>query len=106
MNTLKISLEYRCYPIWEYSEDGDLIDNDLPEELLSDKELDELLLDIQNTFNSLFVDTPKEFFEKGFDSEEERAEFVNKILLAESILKIRYGDKYIVDNQYTEESFK
>ena len=42
MNTLKISLEYRCYPIWEYSEDGDLIDNDLPEELLSDKELDEI----------------------------------------------------------------
>ena len=36
MNTLKYSLEYHCYPIWNYDETGELSDNDLPVELRND----------------------------------------------------------------------
>lgn len=40
---LKYSLEYHCYPFWNYTKDGELVDNDLPEELRKDIELDYLL---------------------------------------------------------------
>ena len=33
MNTLKYNLEYHCYPIWNYDATGELIDNDLPDDL-------------------------------------------------------------------------
>ena len=47
MNTLEYSLEYHCYPIWNYDESGELVDNDLPDELRDDEELDSLLLKIR-----------------------------------------------------------
>ena len=61
MNTLKYSLEYHCYPIWNYTEDGELVDNDLPAELRDDTELNSMLLKIQKIFDSLFTDTSQEF---------------------------------------------
>ena len=71
MKKLKLSLEYQCYPIWSYDEDGSLIDNELPEELRDDEELDNLLLEIQEIFNGLYTDTPIEFTPNGFSSDEE-----------------------------------
>ena len=38
MNTLKYSLEYQCYPIWNYDTSGVLVENDLPDELKGDQE--------------------------------------------------------------------
>ena len=105
MNTLKYSLEYHCYPIWHYDKDGDLIDNDLPAELLSNTELDSLLMKIQTIFDSLFIDTPKEFSSHGFYSESERQEFLSLLFTSVDYIREHYGDNYHIICDYTRDSF-
>lgn len=105
MNTLKYSLEYRCYPIWNYDESGELIDNDLPDELRDDEELDSLLLKIQEIFDGLFTDTPKEFSSHGFMNEAERSNFLSLLFSSVDLLKQRYGLKYLIDCKYDDNSF-
>lgn len=105
MNTLKYSLEYGCYPIWHYDSTGELIDNDLPEALRQDTELDSLLLKIQEIFDGLYVDTPQEFSSRGFATEEARQEFITLLHSSVSLLETRYGAKYHIVCQYNDESF-
>lgn len=33
MKKIKILLDYHCYPLWVYNEHGELIDNDIVDEL-------------------------------------------------------------------------
>lgn len=105
MNTLKYFLEYRCYPIWNYDESGELIDNDLPHELRADEELDSLLLKIQEIFDSLFTDTVKEFSSHGFKTEVERTRFLSLLFSSVDLLEQRYGSEYLIDCKYDEYSF-
>ena len=105
MNTLKYSLEYGCYPIWHYDSTGELIDNDLPQELRQDTELDTLLLKVQEIFDSLYINTPHEFSSHGFATEEARQEFVSLLLSSVSLLNDRYGDDYHIVCPYNNESF-
>ncbi len=105
MHTLKYSLEYGCFPIWEYDENGDLVDNDLPEKLRDDKELDSLLVRIQEQFDSLFTDTKKEFSSHDFSNESDRQEFLKNLLSSVDIIKQRYGNDYHVECKYTKDSF-
>ena len=106
MNTLRYSLEYRCYPIWNYDESGELVDNDLPDELRDDEELDSLLLKIQEIFDGLFTDTPKEFSSHGFKNEAQRSSFLSLLFSSFNLLKQRYGSSYIIDFKYNENSFQ
>ena len=105
MNTLKYSLEYQCYPIWNYNQDGELVDNDLPDELRADTELDSLLLRLQELFNALFVDTPREFSTHGFSTEVKRQEFLTLLFTSKNLLYQRYGSKYHIECKYTMDSF-
>lgn len=105
MNTLKYSLEYRCYPIWNYDGFGELIDNDLPDELRCDKELDSLLLKIQEKYDGLFTDTTKEFSSHGFKTEAERHAFLTLLFSSVDLLRQRYGSKYLIECKYGEQSF-
>ena len=105
MNTLKYSLEYRCYPIWNYDASGELVDNDLPDELRNDEELDSLFLKIQKIFDSLFTDTPKEFSAHGFSTEENRQNFISLLFSSVELLTRRYGAKYRIECKYTPDSF-
>ena len=104
MKKLKLSLEYQCYPIWSYDEDGSLIDNDLPEELRNDEELDNLLLDIQETFDGLYIDTPSEFTSNDFSSDDEKKLFQSKIDKALNLLIDRYGSEYEIESKYQKNS--
>ncbi len=105
MNTLKYSLEYNCYPIWNYNEGGELVDNDLPRELREDMELDSMLLKVQEVFDSLFIDTTKEFSSHGFQTEEARQDFLHLLLASIKLLQDRYGTKYHIECKYDEKSF-
>ena len=93
MEKLKLMLEYHCFPIWYYDENGLLIDNDLPEALQNDKELDALLVDLQESFDQSFVDDRHSFYPKPF-SEEERSLLIEQIQTATSLLQQRYGERY------------
>lgn len=106
MNTLKYSLEYHCYPIWNYNEDGELVDNDLPDELRSDVELDSMLLKVQELFDSLYIDTPTEFSSHDFATNTERQQFVSLLFKSLHLIEQRYGNKYIIECKYTDKSFQ
>lgn len=105
MNTLKLSLEYHCYPVWNYDEDNNLIDNDLPEELRKDQELDALLLKIQSIFDSLYVDTSKDFSSHSFANETERQKFLHLLFDAVRLMIQRYGNRYHIESRYNQSSF-
>ena len=75
MKAIKIQLEYQCYPVWLYDDEGLVEDTALPLELAGDFELDERFKSIQRRFDATYVDTPTEFCNKGFASPEEEADF-------------------------------
>ena len=75
MKTVKIQLEYQCYPVWIYDEEGFVEDTALPPELADDCELDSMFRSIQERFDTTYVDTQTEFRNKGFASAEDEAGF-------------------------------
>ena len=105
MNTLKYNLEYHCYPIWNYDATGELIDNDLPDDLRNDQELDSLLLKVQEIFGGLYIDTATEFSSHGFHTETERQDFLSTLFTSVEILRNRYGDTYLIECKYDTNSF-
>ena len=105
MDTLKYSLEYHCYPIWIYDEAGNLIDNDLPDELRNDAELDTMLLTVQEMFDGLFTDKPQEFSSHEFNDETERQAFLTLLFSSVEHLRKKYGEVYHIVCKYTPDSF-
>ncbi len=75
MKTIKIQLEYQCYPIWIYDDEGNVEDTALPPELVDDHELDEKFISLQKRFDGTYVDTSTEFYNKGFSSPEDKTAF-------------------------------
>ena len=85
---IRIMLDYGCYPVWLYDENNDLIDTLLPEEIRSNTELDAKFDDLQARYESLFINTSKEFSFIGFQSEEEKNKFLSDWKSAIQDLKI------------------
>lgn len=98
MKTIKIILEYDCFPLWIYDEQGCLLDNCLPKELSEHEELKFLLHEIQNDFNGLYVNNSEVFEFTGFADLKVKKEFLEKIKRAYIILKDNLGDKYHIEN--------
>ncbi|TRW22702.1 hypothetical protein FL857_11025 [Criibacterium bergeronii] len=98
MGKIKIYLDYHCYPVWVYNEKGELIDNNLPEELINDKEVDEAFTRIQDIYDNLFIDNSIEFGYKGFSREDEKEDFLKMIENAINIIMTKLGTTYLVEN--------
>lgn len=98
MKKVKLFLDYKCFPLWIYGENGELIDNGLPEELSNDKELDKLLVTLQEEYNGLFVDSAVKFRYKGFENERDKELFSVKINNIISEIELKLGNKYVVEN--------
>ena len=75
MKTIKIQLEYKCYPVWLHDDEGLVVEAALPPELADDRELNDKFKSVQERFNATYVDTSTDFYNKGFASEEEEATF-------------------------------
>lgn len=99
MKTLRIALEYKCYPVWILDTDGLIIDNDLPYDIRSNKELDEMFIKIQEMFDSCYIDTPKEFATQGFKNKEDETRFIDMLNTAKEILTKEAKRKYFVENR-------
>ena len=96
---LRLLLDYQCYPVWLYDENGRIVDTLLPEELRNDKELDKKFDDLQARYDNLFINNEREFSFVGFRSEEERKRFFDDWNTAAEELKAKTGGKYeIVDD--------
>lgn len=98
MKKIKIILEYKCYPMWIYNENNELIDNDLVDELRDDSEVDSILMNIQNTYDKLYEDDGLSFKYEGFKDENEKIKFILEVQSAIDFIKLKVADKYIIEN--------
>jgi hypothetical protein len=76
LKKIRLLLDYKCYPMWIYDENDELVDDDIVKELKSESEINEMLMAIQRIYDSLFIDDSKIFEYKGFVNSAERAEFI------------------------------
>ena len=96
---LRLMLEYGCYPVWLYDEEGFVEDTLLPEELRNDRELDARFTDLQDRYDALFINDEHVFDYIGFKTEAEKAEFLADWQEAVKELKEKAKGKYeIVDD--------
>lgn len=105
MLTVKLMLDYKCYPTWIYNEKYVLVNNYLPEELINNDKIEELFNDIQEEFDSLFIDDGIEFKFKGFQDEKSRYMFKEKVDNAYELIKNELKDKYIILNTVCLDNF-
>ena len=96
---LRLLLEYGCYPVWLYDEEGFVEDTLLPEELRNDRELDAKFDDLQARYEALFINDEHVFDYIGFKTEAEKAEFLADLQDAVRELTEKAEGKYeIVDD--------
>ena len=98
LTKIRLLLEYGCYPVWLYDENGDVIDTLLPEELRDDTELDSKFDDLQARYDALFIDNSHEFSFVGFKSESDRKMFCSDWNTAVSDFISKLNGKYIIQN--------
>lgn len=97
MRAIRIRLEYKCYPVWLYDDEGLVEDTTLPPELSGDRELDERFRSIQERFDATYVDTPAEFYNKGFATPEEEAAFRSDLAAAVAELAGKCPERYSLE---------
>lgn len=94
MNIIRIKLEYGCFPVWIYSENDNLIENDLPAYLIGDDEIDPIFVHIQQIYDSLYINDSKEFKYIGFKDEEMKVAFGKELSDAIEVLKKKLNKEY------------
>lgn len=97
MKAIKIQLEYKCYPVWLYDDEGLVEDTALPPELSGDRELDARFGSIQERYDATYVDTPTEFYNRGFATPEEEAAFRSDLSAAVAELVERCPERYSLE---------
>lgn len=99
MNKIVISLEYGQYPVWIYNDNGELILNDLPMELSWDRDIDDVFLEIQNTYDNLFVKSPEGLKFIGFERESDKEQLLQMIDNAIILIKMRAGNLFEIEKK-------
>ncbi|HJI72848.1 MAG TPA: hypothetical protein OIM03_00940 [Veillonellaceae bacterium] len=92
-------LEYGCYPVWLYDEEGLVEDTLLPEELRNDTELDSQFDDLQARYDALFINNENEFSYAGFKSQREKDLFIHDWVKAIEELRKKLDKKYEFSDQ-------
>lgn len=97
MKTIRIQMEYRCYPVWIYDEEGLVEDTALPTVLAGDHELSERFRSIQERFDATYIDTPTEFRNEGFASAEDAASWQADLNAAIADLAEKCPEGYLME---------
>lgn len=95
---VRLMLEYQCYPIWLYDENGSFIDNDLISEIEENRHLLEILEELQRQFDGLYLDSQEKCEYIGFTSELDKGKFEEMAINVYTELCIALGRKYSVLN--------
>lgn len=101
LKTLKLALEYRCFPIWVYDEQDTLMANDSPEEIKTNKEMDDKLILLQEKYNNLFIDDGVHFQYIGFKNTSDKQSLENSIREIYVEIKSLIKDTYQIENLIT-----
>ncbi|WP_288567791.1 hypothetical protein [uncultured Treponema sp.] len=97
MEIIKIKFDYMCFPVWIYNENNELKTNDLPDYLIGDKIIDTMFVELQNIYNSLFIDDMEKFEFKGFLSDEDKNNFLNRVSYAVNLLTQKVNKSTIIE---------
>lgn len=98
MKKIKLYLEYQCYPMWIYDEDGELVDNNIASELMNEPLIFKSLDEIQETYDNLFEDNEVKFEFKGFAHEQDREHFLCLVSETFNSIKSKLNNNYSVEN--------
>lgn len=72
---LRLLLEYGQEPLWWYDDNGGVIDVGLIPEWKEDKELDDLMYQLSDEYDALFINSKQEFSYIGFRNKEHQQSF-------------------------------
>ena len=100
MKTIKIQLEYKCFPVWIYKDNGCVDDTIMPPELANDAELQSRFDAIQDRFDATYIDNEIEFANKGFGSDEAESQFYRDLNEAVDELEAKCAGIYTVERRY------
>lgn len=95
---VRLMLDYQCYPIWIYDENGNFINNDLIDEIEEDDNVIAMLEELQDIFDSLYLDNEDEFKYIGFVSKEDKRSFEERANQVYNKLCNLLSEKYIINN--------
>ena len=95
---IRLMLDYQCYPIWIYDENGDFIDNDFVDEIKEDDNMIMMLERLQDRFDSLYINKYNEFKYIGFVSDEDKKNFETEANHVYNELCKLLSKKYIINN--------
>ena len=87
-------LEYQASPIWVYNSSGELLGNGWPEEMSNVPNIKETLDQIENEYDSLFENTETVFRYRGFQNDDQRRIFMNKVSQVIELIKKYLGQEY------------
>ena len=96
---IRLMLDYQCYPIWIYDEEGNFLDNDLVNEIQENENLLNMLEKLQNKFDALYLNNEVEFKYIGFESEDDKKKFIDMVQETYKSLCSVLVKKYIVQNK-------
>ena len=98
MKKIRLFNDYGAYPIWIYDENNNLIGNDLPDNLLKDKEAVKLRNLISKKYDNLFIDNDEEFKYIGFQSKTDEEEFIYLANSFYNLLVCKVGNEFFIEN--------
>ena len=93
--------EYHCSPVWLYDESGELLANDLPDDL-NNGELSDLIKEVAHEYDSLYEDNEVVFEYCGFQNEISKQLFFSKVHRAIDILNRKAMGLYEIEVQISE----
>lgn len=95
---IRLMFDYQCYPLWIYDENGKFIDNDLVEQIEKNDNMVARLEELQDEFDSLYLNNEEEFKYIGFTSYDEKKNFIEKVFQVYNDLCTLLTGTYIVKN--------
>jgi len=99
MMKIRFLLEYKCFPVWLYDENDNLIDTKLPKELEPETAIEKELIEISDAYDELFIDNETEFRYIGFKDIDMKDHFFQKTSKIIETIKALIGEEYnIVDD--------
>jgi tRNA A37 N6-isopentenylltransferase MiaA len=99
MKKIKLFLSYNCYPMWIYEEDGELLKNDIADELNDQLYIKQQLDLIQLAYNNLFINNVTVYKYIGYSDVLEKADFQKRVDDIVELIHLKLSQNYTIENK-------
>ena len=98
ISCLRLLLEFGHEPLWWYDSDSDVIDVGLIPEWEEDIELNDIMYQLSDAYDALFINTKHEFAYVGFKTDEQKLSFLKLADLFATKVYEKNAGKYKIVN--------